>query len=986
MITLGYAKKIGDRYVMNFFADTEEDLENFDTKANFMFYGAPLAGSVITCTSGEQKTSYYIDKSGSLVKIKSGDVPSGIGEYELNKIINAVIFDPTAKTPDEIDAFLDTIDFSEDDKIVLAHTSREGSQGSLPGSIYAKESEGVIGIQVFLDTNGLIYLKQGMSMDPVEGGKWYEFDGEGAFVEITEKTTFDLPQDVTIDEVSELFAPLNGTVFGCIEAEASGYTEFRENQVISGLKFDVENGEEFINNLVNYLSTYVGVNEDGYVEIEETTVGSVSSDAGWNGVILGKNDAMDAIAVNDVLTQIKVADTMSKEDVVSILEGLTYNSYNETTSSAVLVENDDRSTFVEVRKQQNRDNTGYNYFICVDTDGPTDYERNHVVIFASSQDYYEEDYTSSWIDLGKDGWIDSYVIADSISTYLMDCGYCYLFLSSVPYNDEEIATVLAAYEGVDGAGEDEAYTFIWSSAAFDMEGWHIQKGWQNLKNGVFNFKYNHIVKDVSKMPGWNALLVGANEVYNTTTYNISGNITNGSIVQKESDTEIITGGYAEVEIAPNEGYLAPESVSVHAAAYTLDVDGNAVVYLKNPQNDVEITATCPPAQSLVQFSVGQTITGFDFGNVQNGDTNDAIEAFLEGLTYDDGIAFIVTGSPDGLLMAFKMPIDDSFGYLLAYGEGTPLYSTVSVEEVTRGYRNLTDGKFDFSTLIGAQTVSDVSDAQGWNGVFVGAVEGEPGPTPSLTPFSVGQTITGVDFGNVQNGDTSDALDAFLAGLTYDQGQFVFVNFGEQGIAAADFGDGTYIIAYSGREGNAILYATKSGSYEPAGWTWNAGYQNLSDGKYNFGVNFEAVSVSSEQGWNGVLIGAVEGAPTPSTLTPFSVGQSITGFDLGNVSNGDTNADLDAWLAAQNYDEEGLVMLASGSAGADVALAAVYVEGVHFIGFNETILYLDADDSEFGSRGYRNLTDGKCSIGGTTTLDMVSDIAGWNGVFVGAVTE
>ena len=36
-------------------------------------------------------------------------------------------------------------------------------------------------------------------------------------------------------------------------------------------------------------------------------------------------------------------------------------------------------------------------------------------------------------------------------------------------------------------------------------------------------------------------------------------------------------------------------------------------------------------------------------------------------------------------------------------------------------------------------------------------------------------------------------------------------------------------------------------------------------------------------------------PTPASLTPFTNGQTIKGFDFGNVKNGDVSAELDALL-------------------------------------------------------------------------------------------
>ena len=67
MISLYYAKKIGAQYVLNFYADTEEDIINFDATKDFMFYGKPAQGSIITLIKGTSKTNYYLDENGNFI-------------------------------------------------------------------------------------------------------------------------------------------------------------------------------------------------------------------------------------------------------------------------------------------------------------------------------------------------------------------------------------------------------------------------------------------------------------------------------------------------------------------------------------------------------------------------------------------------------------------------------------------------------------------------------------------------------------------------------------------------------------------------------------------------------------------------------------------------------------------------------------------------------------------------------------------------------
>lgn len=82
MISLNYAKKIGDRYVMNFYADTEEDVSGFDPSADFLSYGKPLDGSVLTVAGSGEKINYYVS-NGSLIPIGGGDSPIGPIAYDL---------------------------------------------------------------------------------------------------------------------------------------------------------------------------------------------------------------------------------------------------------------------------------------------------------------------------------------------------------------------------------------------------------------------------------------------------------------------------------------------------------------------------------------------------------------------------------------------------------------------------------------------------------------------------------------------------------------------------------------------------------------------------------------------------------------------------------------------------------------------------------------------------------------------------------------
>lgn len=104
MITLNYAKKIGDNYILNFYADTLSDLNDFDPNADFMFYGKPAEGSVVTVVEGE-KTSFYLNDSGEFVEIPTNVGPEPGGDPVYSLTISNFVFDD--EKPYSIKAFVE---------------------------------------------------------------------------------------------------------------------------------------------------------------------------------------------------------------------------------------------------------------------------------------------------------------------------------------------------------------------------------------------------------------------------------------------------------------------------------------------------------------------------------------------------------------------------------------------------------------------------------------------------------------------------------------------------------------------------------------------------------------------------------------------------------------------------------------------------------------------------------------------------------------
>ena len=134
-------------------------------------------------------------------------------------------------------------------------------------------------------------------------------------------------------------------------------------------------------------------------------------------------------------------------------------------------------------------------------------------------------------------------------------------------------------------------------------------------------------------------------------------------------------------------------------------------------------------------------------------------------------------------------------------------------------------------------------------------------------MKVNQNITGIDFGNVTNGDTNADLDTFLANLDYQAAEgpvLLWYSHCEVGGSVESVACGYAFPDESGGYGIGIgdangitgmLYASQAGYV--GGNSWPAGYQNLTDGKYALNNTYIVDSFDSTSGWNGSLIGVVE---------------------------------------------------------------------------------------------------------------------------------
>lgn len=89
MLYLDYAKPVGGGYILNFFADTVEDLKEISDGKKFVTkngtdYGVPLASSTVIITAPDKsKKTYVLNKKGEWVEGGESTKPTFIEEYNM---------------------------------------------------------------------------------------------------------------------------------------------------------------------------------------------------------------------------------------------------------------------------------------------------------------------------------------------------------------------------------------------------------------------------------------------------------------------------------------------------------------------------------------------------------------------------------------------------------------------------------------------------------------------------------------------------------------------------------------------------------------------------------------------------------------------------------------------------------------------------------------------------------------------------------------
>lgn len=176
-----------------------------------------------------------------------------------------------------------------------------------------------------------------------------------------------------------------------------------------------------------------------------------------------------------------------------------------------------------------------------------------------------------------------------------------------------------------------------------------------------------------------------------------------------------------------------------------------------------------PPVTLTKFTIEQAIRGFDFGNVNNGDINSALDSFLLGLPGAMEPTPLITGTGDTLLMATHIVypqagIDAGVLYGTDFDHGVEgdivfFYSTSSFEmeghSIEKGYQNLTSGKYGYLDPNSYSNVKSIRDDEAlWNGIYAGADKYE-GPIDDGSDDGSSSSSSSDDGSSSSSSDPSD---------------------------------------------------------------------------------------------------------------------------------------------------------------------------------------------------------------------------------------
>lgn len=224
-------------------------------------------------------------------------------------------------------------------------------------------------------------------------------------------------------------------------------------------------------------------------------------------------------------------------------------------------------------------------------------------------------------------------------------------------------------------------------------------GWKNVSYRT--------IEILSAPPADFLTILRANAIYQNPTpietYSVTKNVSNGTI-PGGSDT-IQTGGSANYQIAPNNGYTFPQSISVVNAEYTYNNETGAIT-ISNPTGNVVIYVNCvrsdPTGVDLIgyfRFNDVLTIPTENFNQTMRFEP-----MFTDGLYYFTELQLVLSNG--NLTMRF---LDSDLNWVIVY-ESSQGWIRTDYQAISIGSPVAVSGAFN--TWFSENTVALDNDASG----------------------------------------------------------------------------------------------------------------------------------------------------------------------------------------------------------------------------------------------------------------------------------
>ena len=350
---------------------------------------------------------------------------------------------------------------------------------------------------------------------------------------------------------------------------------------------------------------------------------------------------------------------------------------------------------------------------------------------------------------------------------------------------------------------------------------------------------------------------------------------------------------------------------------------------------------------LTEFAVGDVITSNTRAKFNTNLGTQEVENLIKQILGEEDEVYLVMCKDDDNKDSYYIKVGHEYeegqevdAYFIGINttEMPVFASGILPEGFTAGWQDTLDENGEINIYQdGYSPVTGLNGTAGWNGVLVGRVEGEP--AGGLIEFYEGQVINGFDFGDVQNGQTSDEIETFIANFCESAQTeppiLVDVTPDHQNALFCNTIDGILVIGVTD-ENDTVIYASQAVQEEGI----TQGWQKLTNGKYLFETSVVVSHVYDDEQdptWNGVFIGAVEsegsgsgsedegsgsgsedegsGSGSHEPLT-FQVGD--TPYGLAVDTNAFSNQQLDSMISqlVSQYGDQGQLVLMNGDGGSD----------------------------------------------------------------------